>query len=371
MVSALSQDIPDNGPAGREVLAREVLAEVRLTDAPVVAPRLAIVINCYNYEKYIAQAIQSVVSQQRDDCELVVVDDGSTDSSWDIISRSGVTAYRIRNSGQVGACLFGADRTRAPFVLFLDADDTLKPGSIAAILDHLDPDVAKLQFSLTRIDADGKVTGAALPALEAFRAREDLVAQVLRSGTYISPPTSGNVFRRDLCDILREAEYEDGVDGAILFAAPFMGDVVSLPDELGCYRVHGGGKSGLGSLPDADRLERHATRFVDRMEHLRVILDRMGLGDKLPRPQQMFFFLERHFCASIARGERPPLTGLPELLTALYKQTAMPLKNKCVMSGFYIIASLLPSSRSQALLAYRLNAGERSMGGLLSAVIRK
>jgi hypothetical protein len=48
------------------------------------------------------------------------------------------------------------DRTRAPFVLFLDADDELKPGALGMIIDRLDPGVAKLQFPLTRIDADGK-----------------------------------------------------------------------------------------------------------------------------------------------------------------------------------------------------------------------
>jgi glycosyltransferase involved in cell wall biosynthesis len=55
-------------------------------------------------------------------------------------------AFRIDNSGTRLACLFGLDQTRAPFVLFLDADDELKPGALGKIIDCLDPGVAKLQF---------------------------------------------------------------------------------------------------------------------------------------------------------------------------------------------------------------------------------
>lgn len=74
-------------------------------------PKLAVVISCYNYESFVGRAIRSVLDQGRDDCEVVVVDDGSTDNSWDVIERSGVTAFKIDNSGQRAACLFGLDRT--------------------------------------------------------------------------------------------------------------------------------------------------------------------------------------------------------------------------------------------------------------------
>src|SRR6266478_8982636 len=138
------------------------------------SPKLAVVISCYNYESFVERAIRSVLDQGRDDCEVVVVDDGSTDGSWDVINRTGVTAFKIENSGQRLACLFGFDKTRAPFVLFLDADDELKPGALGKIIDRLDPGVAKLQFPLTRIDADGNVVSGALPALEGFRGRDAL-----------------------------------------------------------------------------------------------------------------------------------------------------------------------------------------------------
>ena len=55
------------------------------------------------------------------------------------------------------------------WVVFLDADDELKPGVLGAIIDRLDPEVAKLQFPLTPIDEGGQLISKPLPSLETFR----------------------------------------------------------------------------------------------------------------------------------------------------------------------------------------------------------
>jgi glycosyltransferase involved in cell wall biosynthesis len=332
------------------------------------SPKLAVVISCYNYESFVERAIRSVLDQGRHDCEVVVVDDGSTDGSWEAIGRSGVTAFKIDNSGQRAACLLGLDRTRAPFVLFLDADDELKPGALGTIIDQLDPGVAKLQFALTRIDADGKMISGALSPLEAFRSRDVLARQVLRSGVYKTPPTSGNVFRRDVCELLREADYDRAVDGVILFAAPLLGDVLSISEELGCYRIHGRNDSGLGRLPDACSLQRDINRFLARMEHLRAIIRRLNPDLELVDPREALYFREHKFCLDIASGQGPRLTALPGLL---FKLVGEPFssKNKVAMAAFFFLASVLPNDRGKALLAYRLKTGHRSALGFAKVII--
>ncbi|MGT2486450.1 glycosyltransferase family 2 protein [Methylobacterium oryzae CBMB20] len=123
----------------------------------ITEPKLAVIITCFNYENFVGRAIQSVLDQGSDACEIVVIDDGSTDRSWSMIQQSGVPAFRIPNGGQRAACLYGLAKTRAPFLLFLDADDELLPGALARILPALDTNVAKLQFCLTCIDSGGAV----------------------------------------------------------------------------------------------------------------------------------------------------------------------------------------------------------------------
>jgi glycosyltransferase involved in cell wall biosynthesis len=344
--------------------SRKPASELFLPDSP----KLAVIISCYNYESFVERAIRSVLNQCRHDCEIVVVDDGSTDGSWDAISRSSVTAFKIDNSGQLAACLFGLDRTRAPFVLFLDADDELKPGALGAIIDRLDPSVAKLQFALTQIDADGNTIDGAVSSLETFRSRDELARRVLRTGVYKTPPTSGNVFRRDVCELLREVDYDRAVDGVILFAAPFFGDVVSISEELGRYRIHGRNDSGLGRMPDAGSLERDIHRFVARMQHLRVIIQRLRPDQKLVESRDAFYFRDRNLCLDIASGRRPRLWALPGLLAMLMNEP-FSAKNKVAMAAFFILASVLPNDRGKALLAYRLKTGHRSALGFAKEII--
>jgi glycosyltransferase involved in cell wall biosynthesis len=323
--------------------------------------KLAVIITCFNYEAFVERAIRSVLEQMRDDCELVVVDDGSTDGSWEAITRRGVRAFRIGNRGQLGACIYGLDRTRAPFVLFLDADDELKPGSLAAIVGELDEHVAKLQFALTLIDAQDNAIGA-FSSLDAFRDRERLLEEMLGRGVYKTPPTSGNVFRRDLCELLLEVDYDRAVDGVILFAAPLFGEVVSLSEELGRYRVHGRNDSRLGQIPSAAILERDINRFVARTEHLRNVVQRLAPGRQLVESRKAFYYRERKFCLDIVSGDRPRLTALPMLLVSLLTEP-YPLKAKLAMVGFFVLGSVLPSERAKKLLAYRSKNGERSALG--------
>jgi len=332
-------------------------------------PKLAVIISCFNYEAFVERAIRSVQDQKRDDCELVVVDDGSTDRSWEVIARCGVRAFRIDNGGQLAACLFGLDRTRAPFVLFLDADDELNPGALTAIMDALDERVAKVQFALTMIDDDHNAIGAH-SSLDAFRGRDGLLNEVLRRGVYKTPPTSGNVFRRDVCELLREVDYDTAVDGVILFAAPLFGDVVSLPEQFGSYRVHARNDSRVGQIPTAEILERDINRFVARTEHLREIMRRLVPHRRLINSDKAFYYRERKFCFDIVSGDRPSLATLPRLLAALAFEPYS-LKPKLALLSFFVLGSVVSNERAKLLLAYRSKSGNRSAFGFIRELFRR
>ncbi|EPE96498.1 glycosyltransferase family 2 protein [Rhizobium grahamii] len=331
------------------------------------ALRLAVIIACWNYAEYVDEAIRSILDQKRNDCELIVVDDGSTDGSWDIIQRHPVRAYKISNCGQRAACSFGVSKTSAPFVLFLDADDALAPGSLATILRELDDNVAKLQFPLVRTDRNGVVIGDPVPNLGRFRDTGALAQLVLKNGTYASPPTSGNVFRRDLCAILNDATYDRAVDGVLLFAAPFFGDIVSLSTPLGRYRVHDRNDSGLGRPLDAQILRREISRFADRMSHLRRLIEPIGKAEDLVPVDETQYFLERSIYLAIAEGRRVPATMLWRLIGKI-RATDNSLKNRSAMVAFLLFTAILPNRNARRGLSYRLDAGDRSMSGLLRAL---
>ena len=330
-------------------------------------PRLAVIINCFNYAEYVARAIRSVLAQGRDDCELIVVDDGSTDPSWDVIGRTGVTAHRTENGGQRRACIFGLDRTTAPFVRFLDADDELAPGALDVIIPRLDPSVAKLQFCLSRIDRDGNRLGSAVPEPDQIRMTSDLSERVRRTGVYVSPPTSGNVFRRDLCELLRDADYDDAVDGIIVLAAPFFGEVVSLPQELGLYRVHDRNISGVGRAIDSARIEQHMQRFRNLIGHLNRVMPAGSARPQLDAEQTFFYLEKKSVLASIDRRV-DRFRQLPMLIRVI-SGDYFSAKRKLALSLFHILIAFLPIGISRRLIEFRYRSEQRTPIALAKALI--
>jgi len=101
--------------------------------------KIAVIIPCYNNEAHLRKAISSALAQEGVALEVVVVDDGSTDTSVAIARSFGDSVVVIGQANQ-GACAarnHGLAETRAPFVKFLDADDYLAPECLRAQADCL------------------------------------------------------------------------------------------------------------------------------------------------------------------------------------------------------------------------------------------
>lgn len=93
---------------------------------------VSVVIPSYNSEDYISQTIDSVLAQTHRELEVIVVDDGSTDATADIVSRYGapVTLIRQRNQRVCAARNRGFEASRGDFVCFLDHDDVWFPWKV-------------------------------------------------------------------------------------------------------------------------------------------------------------------------------------------------------------------------------------------------
>jgi glycosyltransferase involved in cell wall biosynthesis len=132
-----------------------------------MAPRVTILMPVFNRERFVNEAIESVVRQDFPDFELLVVDDGSTDQTPDILEAWGKRESRIvvirseRNQGIPAALNLGLAHARAGYVARLDSDDLMMPGRLAAqaaILDS-DPQVVLVSCAYDTIDAEGRYIG--------------------------------------------------------------------------------------------------------------------------------------------------------------------------------------------------------------------
>lgn len=205
-----------------------------------MSPKISVVIPCYNYGRYVGQAIDSVLAQRYPALDLVVVNDGSTDDSLAVIRRhvAGGTIIDQPNQGEVAARNAGFAVSTGDVIMFLDADDLLEPAALSRIADAWSPRIAKIQFDLLVIDAEGKDLGRRFghfrPDFTIQRVRDDFA----RTGTYRWPVTSGNAYSRWFVSRAFPQVFEGSVDGYLNTIAPLYGDVLTLPEALGRYRLH-------------------------------------------------------------------------------------------------------------------------------------
>lgn len=88
---------------------------------------VSIIIPCYNYEKFLPESILSAVEQSVE-CEVIVVDDGSTDNSEQVVKRYPVKFYKKPREGIAALTRnYGIERSSGKIIITLDADDILKP----------------------------------------------------------------------------------------------------------------------------------------------------------------------------------------------------------------------------------------------------
>jgi glycosyltransferase involved in cell wall biosynthesis len=104
----------------------------------VSRPLVSVVIPAYNAERYIGEAIESVLSQTYSPLELIVVDDGSSDRTAELAAAySGATVIAQENSGPSAARNRGAAAARGEFLAFHDSDDAMTPDKLAVQVGHL------------------------------------------------------------------------------------------------------------------------------------------------------------------------------------------------------------------------------------------
>lgn len=102
-----------------------------------VKPLVSIIINNYNYSRYVAEAIESALDQTYPNKEIIVVDDGSTDNSREVISSFGdrITPIYKKNGGQASAFNAGFAKSRGEVICLLDSDDTFLPAKVGKVLE--------------------------------------------------------------------------------------------------------------------------------------------------------------------------------------------------------------------------------------------
>jgi glycosyltransferase involved in cell wall biosynthesis len=247
---------------------------------------LTVVVPCYNYEGFVAAAIESVLDNTRVPEEIIVVDDGSTDCSAQVAATyPGVTVVRKTNGGMASALNAGFAASHGDVVVLLDADDLAGPDRLSWIEEAFaDPDVCMAWHPMVMVDADGKAKRFLVPS-EPLPSG-DLVPGIVRDGFGSFALTSGIAVRRSALERvgpIPEDQFRSTAEAFLIRTLPFIGRVAATSEPLGTYRSHTGSYmralSNLDTTTIADRLRRQLD--VSDVEHRLLCASAVQTGHAL------------------------------------------------------------------------------------------
>lgn len=231
-------------------------------------PYFTVIADNHNYARFLGEAVDSVLSQTCRSLQAIVVDDGSSDGSLDVLRRyddSRMTVIQKENAGQLSCFNAAIPHARGEVVCFLDADDVFTPGYLQALRRVYED--AGAEYVFCNYSYFGKREGVGFPEKRRVRLG-DARHLALNDPCFIGGPTSTISMRRDLCrKILPVPELEKGcvtqADDILAIGADVLGArKLYLPDPLVRYRVHGD-NLWFGRKADAERSAVHKQAIAE------------------------------------------------------------------------------------------------------------
>lgn len=325
--------------------------------------RLSIVVNNYNYARFLPEALDSVIKQMRGQDELIVVDDGSTDDSPAVLRQyqrdHGIVFIEQANRGQMSTVRTGIEAARGDIVVLLDSDDYFLDGYLDRLREIYarHPDISFV-FANARIEGDST---SARDSMRGLFHRLELppgrVGQTkwatLMFYEFVGVPTSGLSLHRSLADrilslpteldvtavippliskVLRISKTEQAksgytADGVMVRCASIFGALKYYDDRPGfMYRVHGANKyattSRLGrwyllrirKKQFGDMFRQHAA-LIETPTAIELLQEIQGrsFGKRLVRQ----VIVRGNYCRAILSSRGSPAEKLAALIAAL------------------------------------------------------
>ncbi|HBE18533.1 MAG TPA: glucosyl transferase [Cyanobacteria bacterium UBA11149] len=227
-----------------------------MTDYPLVS----ILINNHNYEQFLPEAIDSALNQTYPHTEVIVVDDGSTDKSREIIARYGNKIIPVfkPNGGQVSAFNTGFATSRGDIICFLDSDDLFFPEKVAAVVEAFDSSqdlgwcfhpLKFVDIQLTEIQGNSSIPQRLHNALVTEYDVRGNIQRGRLSQKFPSPSTSGISLKRSLLELILPIPEKDQStllnEAFLIFSSLGLSRGVVLHLDLGFYRIHGSNANAM------------------------------------------------------------------------------------------------------------------------------
>jgi glycosyltransferase involved in cell wall biosynthesis len=332
-----------------------------------------VVITNHNYARFLPEAIESACEQTHPGVRVVVVDDGSTDDSREVLRRyeDRVEVVLKEQGGQASALNAGLERCRGEVLLALDADDRLRPRAAERVAAAFaaDPGLSKVQFPMAIVDGEGNPTGEVKPGGH-LRAPVGDQRRAELAFPFDLPwlPGGGTGFRTEAVRRILPipaADYpRSGADWYLVHLTALLGEAALLEEVCAEYRVHGGNAYQRDRDEiDLDHVREAIVFAAATTRSLEKLADELGLA----RPASILS------CADLANRlvslrldpGRHPLPGdrrgslLADAVRATRRRTDVSVPMKVLLVAWFALESVAPRPLAKRLAELFLFPGKR------------
>jgi glycosyltransferase involved in cell wall biosynthesis len=312
-------------------------------------PVVTAIVDTFNHEAYIERALRSVLNQglTPNDLEILVVDDGSTDGTAEVLERFSASAriLRKKNGGQGSAFNTAIPLARGEIIAFLDGDDWWAEDKLRSVLKMFrsDPTIGIVGHGFYEIDESSGRSVAVLP-----RHLRHISLQTVEDGVGFRNimsflGTSRVAIRRQILDLVGPIP-----DALVIEADEFMSTMavansrgVLLPEPLTFYRMHAGNLYQFRD-GDADKIQRKMTVLVELALALRRELPRAQISDDVIKAVVKPVDAEAKRLKLMSVGGTPWETFRVERTTMRLAYEHMPWKYRIFKRFVLVLTLLLP-----------------------------
>jgi glycosyltransferase involved in cell wall biosynthesis len=226
-------------------------------------PRLTVITPAFNAAPFLRETIDSVLTQDYGAFDYLVVDDGSTDNTAEILREYGgrITAMHHENCGEQRTVNLANERVSTDIVGVVNADDPIRPGLLSAVAEAFAarPELAAVYPDWIMIDEHGKILRQ-VPTI-------DYDYRGMIEGHHCTPGP-GTFFRRSMLqgEPVRSPEFRYSGDFDLWLRLGLRGPMQRLPRFLATWRYHAGGASASNSIALAQNKIALVERFFARTD---------------------------------------------------------------------------------------------------------
>lgn len=256
--------------------------------------KLSVIIPVYNGEKTLKRCIESVLKQKDEDIEIIMINDGSTDASDNIVQEYKeknpkiISYYQKKNTGVADTRNYGIKKAKGKYILFLDADDYLDIHLYGLVKQYMEKDIDLIKFKLQREDEKGNVIETVNGPVFENKTGEEGFEELYATDVLLDSPCV-YVMKKDIF-IKNKLEFKVGTEHEDFGLMPFVIVLAKRMISINFYGYHYVQVEGSITRNDSyEKTKKKAKDALKQYDEALMKIDRYKLNKKIAETLKIYY----------------------------------------------------------------------------------